>query len=313
MGKSLPPALKELISAPTYAVRESVAHPGRMLAAGRAAVPRASPRREILDALFQRIEQSASRHGVALAEWLCISTAALFTLDSPGSIAHMHRYAVRTPQLALDERVNRACLMREVGLKCIGFIGIPKVINNLAALRAVVDEDADIAQHLPSAPRRDQSPALYDSARAAGRALWESIYEPKAQRLESVLARSHPDLGHFILQHEYGPLFAPPSAYVPEQAPPPAWEIGRVRTSLIAIAALRAQGGVGPQVTSHVWGLLKARGAAAAEGGGSASGASLDFLTTQQGAQWTIELVDEICRIVDGAEDVEREAPTSRL
>ena len=310
MGKSLPPALKELISAPTYAVRESVAHPGHMLAAGRAAVPRASPRREILDDLFQRIEQSASCHGVALAEWLCISTAALFTLDSPGSIAHMHRYAVRTPQLALDERVNRACLMREVGLKCIGFIGIPKVINNLAALRRAVDEDADIAQQLPSTPRRDQSPTLYDRACAAGRALWESIYEPKAQRLESVLARSHPDLGYFILQHEYGPLFAPPSAYVPEQTPP-AWEIGRVRTSLIAIAALRAQGGVGPQVTSHVWGLLKARGAVATDGGASA--ASLDFLTTQQGAQWTIELVDEICRIVDGAEDVEREAPTSRL
>lgn len=29
--------------------------------------------------------------------------------------------------LNLAERVDRACLMREVGLKCIGFIGIPKV------------------------------------------------------------------------------------------------------------------------------------------------------------------------------------------
>lgn len=141
MGKSLPHALKELISAPTFA-------------AGRTAYPRPSPRRELLDDLFRRIEQSASSVGVGWAEWMSISTAALFTLDSPGSIAHLHRYAVRNPLLELSERVNRACLMREVGLKCIGFVGIPKVINNLAVLRAAVDEDNDIAHALPTTPRR---------------------------------------------------------------------------------------------------------------------------------------------------------------
>lgn len=141
MGKSLPPALKELISAPTFA-------------AGRAAFPRPSPRRELLDDLFSRIENSATSHGVGWAEWMSISTATLFTLDSPGSIVHMHRYAVLSPSIELEERVNRACLMREVGLKCIGFVGIPKVINNLAALRAAVNEDRAIAQALPTAPRR---------------------------------------------------------------------------------------------------------------------------------------------------------------
>lgn len=137
---------------------------------------------------------------------------------------------------------------------------------------------------------RSLSPEQYEKARAAGRVLWDSIYQPKSKRLEEVLARSHPDLGHFILQQEYGPLFAPPSSYLSEHSPAPVWEIGRVRTSLVAIAALRAQGGVGPQVTSHVWGLLKARGAT--ESGSSTAG--LDFLTTQQGAQWTIEIVDEV-------------------
>ncbi|WFD33234.1 protein S-acyltransferase [Malassezia cuniculi] len=289
MGKSLHATLKELIHAPTFAARESIVDPRRTLAPGRSALPRPSPRREILDDLFRHIERSAQSHGIGWAEWLSISTATLFALDSPGSLAHMHRYAVREPKIALEERVHRACLMREVGLKCIGFIGIPKVINNLAALRAAVEEDRQVADALPTTPRRNLSPAQYDEARTAGRALWDSIYQPKAQRLESVLARSHPDLGHFILQQEYGPLFAPPSSYLPEHAPTPVWEVGRIRTSLVAIAALRAQGGVGPQVTSHVWGLLKARGASEA----GAQSAGLDFLTTQEGAQWTIEIVNE--------------------
>lgn len=44
--------------------------------------------------------------------------------------------------------------MREVGLKCIGFVGIPKVINQLAALRKAVDEDHDLVGALPKEPRR---------------------------------------------------------------------------------------------------------------------------------------------------------------
>lgn len=44
--------------------------------------------------------------------------------------------------------------MREVGLKCIGFIGIPKVINQLAALRKAVEEDNELIKSLPKEPRR---------------------------------------------------------------------------------------------------------------------------------------------------------------
>lgn len=56
--------------------------------------------------------------------------------------------------MTLQDRVDRACLMREVGLKCIGFIGIPKVINQLAALRAAVEEDGDLKEALPTQARR---------------------------------------------------------------------------------------------------------------------------------------------------------------
>ncbi len=81
-------------------------------------------------------------------------TATMFTLNSPGSLQSLHRYAAPAGSMPLQERLNRACLMREVGLKCIGFIGIPKVINNLAAVRAAVEEDQELAFALPTEPRR---------------------------------------------------------------------------------------------------------------------------------------------------------------
>lgn len=89
----------------------------------------------------------------------------MFALNSPGSLQAMHKYVMRAGATGdlrpVSERVERACLMREVGLKCIGLIGTPKVrlglmqvINNLAALRAMVDEDSECAAAMPDAPRR---------------------------------------------------------------------------------------------------------------------------------------------------------------
>lgn len=67
----------------------------------------------------------------------------------------------------------------------------------------------------------------------------------------------------------------------------------------MAIACLRAQGGVGPQVTSHVFGLRKA--------GEKGSGAELEekveggeWLTTEDGAKWVIEQVDALVQLVQG-------------
>lgn len=85
-------------------------------------------------------------------------TATMFALNSPGSLQSLHRYLVRrdgsTELRPVSERVERACLMREVGLKSIGLIGTPKAINNLAALRAMVDEDKECAAAMPNEPRR---------------------------------------------------------------------------------------------------------------------------------------------------------------
>lgn len=211
--------------------------------------------------------------------------------------------------MELVQRVQRACLMREVGLKCIGFIGIPKVINQLAALRAAVDEDGELKAALPTAPRRKVTAQELGPVQEAAYKLWNDIYTPHSDKLISILGHSHPDLPVFIVDGEYGPLFSPPHTFAskPELTQEPAWEVNRLRTSLVAIAGLRAQGGVGPQVTSHVWGLMKAQKSIATQGEAYAKG--LQWLTTEDGALWAVRTVDFLCEAVEGAEPpAERES-----
>lgn len=223
--------------------------------------------------------------------------------------------------------------MREVGLKCIGFIGIPKVrlaphfilvigrnadraslmrpslrqvINNLAALRKAVDEDHDLSASLPTEPRRKIGPNDVGPVQRAARALWDDIYEPHAAKLIDVLGRSHPDMPVFILDGEYGPLFSPPHMFRQEgSVEVPSWEVGRIRTSLAALSALRAQGGVGPQVTSHVYGLIKG---AASIVKGDPHEQGLRWLTTQEGASWVLETVSDLSEVVEGGAGEEHAA-----
>lgn len=97
--------------------------------AGVTGLPRQAPLAPLLHALFDRIVSDAESRGIAWGEWLALSTAALFALNAPDSLRAMMRYAVRHEDnlRPLAERVNRACLMREVGLKCLGLIGTPRV------------------------------------------------------------------------------------------------------------------------------------------------------------------------------------------
>lgn len=195
--------------------------------------------------------------------------------------------------------------MREAGLKCIGFIGIPKVINQLAALRSAVDEDDELKTALPTEPRRKVTQSELQPVQDAAYKLWDDIYTPLSDKLISILGHSHPDLPVFIIDGEYGPLFAPPHTFAnkPELKQEPAWEVNRLRTSLVAIAGLRAQGGVGPQVTSHVWGLMKAQNSINAQDGHAAG---LRWLTSEEGALWAVRVVDSLCLAVEGAEEEDK-------
>lgn len=141
--------------------------------------------------------------------------------------------------------------------------------------------------------------------REVGSNLFQDIYRDKTQKLLQVLAHSHPDLGLYIVQNEYGPLFAPPSMYRPRQEP--SWEVNRIRVSLMNIAALHAQGGVGPQVTSHIYGLLRSKPSFEHIHGQERAG--LDFLASTEGATWVLETVNRVAQVVDGTEDEDRELP----
>ena len=76
--------------------------------------------------------------------------------------------------------------------------------------------------------------------------------------------------------------------------------VGFMGTSVVAVACLRAQTGVGPQVVSHVFGLRKAFDATAGPGGAEAVRAAetevegAHWLASDEGSVWLLELVDRI-------------------
>ncbi len=67
--------------------------------------------------------------------------------------------------------------------------------------------------------------------------------------------------------------------------------LSRALGSVVGTACLRAEGGVGPQLTSHVFGLLKAR---------YTEGMSEEdyWLATDEGTEWVIRTVDTILDVV---------------
>jgi hypothetical protein len=87
-----------------------------------------------------------------------------------------------------------------------------------------------------------------------GQTLWKSVYYPFESKLFDKLGKAHPDLPVHIVESEYGNLFSDP----PTQPGAMPVTVGRVLTSILGIACLRAQTGVGPQLLSHVYGLRKA-------------------------------------------------------
>lgn len=317
-GKSLPPALKSLLVQPLYPARTSTLRPGIIVPAGRPAGPAPGPPPQGLLETLRKVKREAESRGLGWGEWLSIATATMVTLNSPSSLTILHRFAAGSgafqpdpavvPALNLQQRVDRALLMREVGLKCIGFVGIPKVINNLAALRKAVDEDKELASALPTAPRRKIVESDLANVHRAAYSLWDDIYQPHSEKLLKSLGHSHPDLPVFILEGEYGPLFSPPHKFRLSEKEPE-WEVGRLRTSLVAISALRAQGGVGPQVTSHVWGLMKAEPSVPV---GHANEKGLRWLTSEEGALWVVEAVNELSQVVEGSE-VQQDGRQSKL
>ncbi|TKA41771.1 hypothetical protein B0A54_08197 [Friedmanniomyces endolithicus] len=226
------------------------------------------------------------------------------TMNSPQSLLELYGLAT-SPNYnkGNDNKVWTAELMREVGLKCIGLNGVrrvvPRTINSLGAFYNGLPQDVQ-TELQKRKPRRNLTPQTLPTTLTRGHTLWESIYRPFSSKLTSKLAQSHPDLPVFIIEAEYGALFSDPAYPSPSSKPhadpntPP--NIGRVLMSLLAVAVLRAQTGVGPQVVSHMFGLRKAfeDGTAAAEG--SVEGG--EWLAGDEGGMWMLGVVDEIVEAI---------------
>ncbi|KAH8728592.1 Dol-P-Man:Man(5)GlcNAc(2)-PP-Dol alpha-1,3-mannosyltransferase [Phaeosphaeriaceae sp. PMI808] len=246
-----------------------------------------------IQAVYQRIQEEATGRKLGRPSWLGIATAATMTLNSPESMLAL--YNSTSASKSASESVANAEFMREVGLKCIGFNGIPRTINMLNAFRAQLPPS--IASSLNTTPTRIPSPSNIEAINTRGRALWDAIYRPLETKLEHKLGDAHPDLPVFIINQEYGGLFTDPPGK-------PGAKVGRITTSLVAITCLRAQQGVGPQVLSHVFGLRKAwEDGSWKDEPDAGEEEGIRWLVSDQGCTWVLEKVDELVAALGGGQD----------
>lgn len=253
------------------------------------------------------------------------------TMNSPDSLTQLFNLAsdyndsnnnnnTEEATAEAEAAITTAEFMREVGLKCISFNGIPRTINSLNAFRANLPARVtkNLSRTVTRAPSSSSSsdgksdqcntPAEIQSR---GLALWTSVYRPLEKKLYDKLADAHPDLPVVIVNYHYGALLADPPA------PPPKTEeeeterarrrrtmttgkVGRLCTSIVAIACLRAQSGVGPQVTSHVFGLKKALedGSWVDDERNVESEQGAKWLASDEGLMWILDSVDEIVQAI---------------
>lgn len=260
--------------------------------------------------IYNAIASSATTHSIGVPAWLTLSAAATITLNSPQSLLTLYALASTTPSTTLTP-LQTAELIREVGLKCIPFNGIPRTINMLGAFREGLP--VDIQDQLSTQATRhidsENAPAIV----ARGRAVWDSIYYPFEDKLVDKLALSHPDLPVVIVQAHYGAQLAdlpsthdtpthttstPASSRQTPDTPNAPVRIGRILTSLLAVSTLRAQTGVAPQVLSHIFGLRKAFEDGSAESEEIIKGGK--WLASEEGNIWVLGCVDEIVAGIRG-------------
>ncbi|KAG9252444.1 uncharacterized protein F5Z01DRAFT_726775 [Emericellopsis atlantica] len=270
----LAPSLKALINAP-------FARPDPTAATAR------------ITEVYKAIASDAAKHKVGLQPWVTLSSAATFTLNSPESLAALHKVASESaPSSLANPKVQTAELIREVGLKCISFNGIPRNINCLNAFYASLP--ADVTSQLATKGTRQPTEANLADITKRGRGLWNSVYAPFEDKLVEKLATSHPDLPVHILNSHYGPLLSDPSERHGLA------KTGRVLTSVIAIACLRAQTGVGPQVLSHVFGLRKGIEDGSYKAAGEEVVEGAEWLASDEGSEWILRSVDLISEALGG-------------
>ncbi|EGG04155.1 uncharacterized protein MELLADRAFT_37591, partial [Melampsora larici-populina 98AG31] len=210
--------------------------------------------------------------------------------ESDPSLPPLHRVIL---QKAPYCKVKSALLIRETNLKTISFIGIAKAINSLGSFYSTLKEDDPETLSNLSTINQRRVPTSIEGNYKKALQLWKSIYTPFDEKLIQKLSSFHPDLPIHILHSHYGALLSDP---INSNGP-----IGRIGTSLIAVSTLRSAGKLGPQLTSHVFGLKKSldeikRGEV---DGIQELGTGVEWLVSDLGVQWVIESVDKLSKIVE--------------
>ncbi|KAA1466130.1 hypothetical protein DENSPDRAFT_830877 [Dentipellis sp. KUC8613] len=272
MVKHLPPAVKQLLT-----LRNPSPLPG----------PPVSKLYGVLGSTFADAKRRKAETG-----WLVLSTCTLLTANRPSTVGHLYQFATRadpsdvTTRRSQPEALNKAALMRESALKSTIFTGVPRTIIALASLMDSLEDD--VKGNLRTESHRTATPENIDATLARGMNLWNSIYEPYAKKLHDKLGSYHPDFISFIIQ-AYGSVLAP----LPgdnEQG-----NLSRALGSVVGIACLRAEGRVGAQLTSHVFGLLKARYV-------EDLNEEDKWLSSDEGTEWVIRTVDSLLDVVQPEE-----------
>jgi hypothetical protein len=136
-----------------------------------------------------------------------------------------------------------------------------------------------------------------ESIHSRGHALWHTIHSPCTVELEHRLSEAHPDLPLIIIHDHYGGLFADPEGTT-------GTAIGGIATSLLAIACLRAQRNVHPQLQGHLVGLKKMCEDRSTKPGPDADrGESLRWLASDEGCIWVLTKVDEVVGTIEAAQN----------
>ena len=252
-----------------------------------------TPNPSTLQPILNRLADEAKSHQVGIPAWLTFSTATAMTMNAPSAMQMLWQTAQQhdrslSPVLAAE-------LQREVGLKCISFNGIPRTINVLGAYYN--DLPKDVQSKLSKKSTRDFSSDNIEERKKDGLGLWDSVYAGFERKLLDKLGQSHPDLPVHIIHSHYASDLSNPSrqSYVEgQEGRPKEAQVGRVLTSLVAVACLRAQTGVGPQVTSHIFGLRKAYENGDAEAQGEVEIEGGKWLAGEEGNAWLLRWIDEL-------------------
>ena len=172
--------------------------------------------------IYTSIATSAATKNVGVPAWLTLTTAATMTLNSPQSLLQLHalasqRVTQQQPSQPHLDPLHLAEFIREVGLKCISFNGIPRTINMLGAFHSGLP--ASIQSKLSTTLTRNLTSSNADQIVDRGNALWKSIYTPFEGKLIDKLAQSHPNLPVYIVEGHYGMNLSDPEPNVPSGVP----------------------------------------------------------------------------------------------